>query len=225
MALVIAEPARPLLAVEGTQDRFPVRRVYCVARNYAAHAREMGADPNREPPFFFSKPADALTQAAEVPYPPATQALDHEVELVIALKGGGVDLDPATVPGLLYGAAVGVDLTRRDLQAEAKMAGRPWDMAKGFDHSAPIGLLRPLSSIPQAGRIALSINGVERQAGDISDMVWTIPALVAHLSRLVRLEAGDVIFTGTPEGVGMLIRGDRVQATVEGLPTLEFTVA
>jgi len=220
---VIAPPPVIAAPVEGG-GLFPVRRVYCVGRNYADHAREMGADPTREPPFFFSKPRDALSFARTIPYPPATNDLHHEVELVLALGAGGEDLNPEQTPALIYGAAVGVDLTRRDLQAEAKKTGRPWDMAKGFDASAPMGVITPGADVGQ-GAISLSVNGELRQSGDLSHMTWSAAEVLSHLSRLVRLEAGDLIFTGTPAGVGALEVGDKVEAQVAGLDPLAFSMA
>jgi fumarylpyruvate hydrolase len=217
---VIAPPPVIAAPVKGG-GLFPVRRVYCVGRNYADHALEMGADPTREPPFFFSKPRDALSFRTEVPYPPATADLHHEVELVLALSSGGADLSPDETPELIYGAAVGVDLTRRDLQAAAKKTGRPWDMAKGFDASAPMGVITPGANVDR-GAIALSVNGEVRQSGDLSHMTWSAAEVLSHLSKLVRLEAGDLIFTGTPAGVGAVKAGDRIEARVEGLDPLAF---
>lgn len=221
---VFPPPLQPVLPVDGEDRRFPVRRVLCVGRNYAAHRREMGHD-DREPPFFFSKPADALVPpGAAVPYPSATTDLHHEIELVVALGSGGTDVDPRDTAALIYGYAVGVDLTRRDLQAAAKAKGQPWDAAKGFDASAPISALRVLGD-PPAGRIRLSVNGETRQDAALSDMIWSVPEIVAQASRLWRLEAGDLIFTGTPEGVGPLQRGDRVEGAVDGVGALQFTVS
>ncbi|MCR9128300.1 MAG: fumarylacetoacetate hydrolase family protein [Alphaproteobacteria bacterium] len=219
-AHVISPPAATTIPVEGG-GAFPVRRIYCVGRNYADHAREMGADPDREPPFFFSKPRDAVITAEAVPYPPATADLHHEVELVLAVGGSGADLTPQEAGSLTFGAAVGVDLTRRDLQAEAKKAGRPWDMAKGFDASAPIGLIRP-GPAPASGAIRLSVDGEPRQAGDLSQMIWANGEILSHLSRLVRLEPGDLVFTGTPAGVGAVTRGQQVEAWAADLPPLRF---
>lgn len=216
---VIAPPAIPAVPVLDN-GRFPVRRIFCVGRNYAEHAREMGHDPDAEPPFFFSKPADALvTGGADTPYPPATAELHHEIELVVALAHGGADIGADAAPGLIWGYAAGIDLTRRDLQAAAKAAGRPWDMAKGFDHSAVVGSIRPVASggHPQRGRIALSVNGRPRQQGDLSGMIWSVPQVIAHLSRLVTLAPGDLIFTGTPSGVGAVARGDRLEGEIEGV--------
>ena len=219
------DPSSPApLPVVGRSESFPVRRIFCVGRNYAAHAREMGADPSREAPFFFTKPAEAVITNAEVPYPSMTADLHHEVELVCAIGGEGADLTPATAAELLIGWAVGVDLTRRDIQAEAKTQGRPWDAAKGFDASAPCGPLT-LGSLPHPdGAIGLSVNGAVRQSGRLGDMIWSPAEVVAQASRLWRLKPGDLIFTGTPEGVGPVVRGDRVEASNEGLAPLAFTL-
>lgn len=216
----------PALAVVGTDARFPVRRILCVGRNYAAHAREMGGDPNREAPFFFSKPADALAaNGADVPFPSATEDLHHEAELVVALGAGGADLTEAAAERAIFGWAVGVDLTRRDLQAEAKAAGRPWDAAKGFDASAPVGAITPTSTLARpSGAIRLTVDGAVRQSGELADMIWTPAEVVARASRLWRLAAGDLIFTGTPEGVGPVRRGQRIDATIDGLSPLSFRV-
>lgn len=219
-APVFAPPAQIVLPVEGG-GVFPVRRIYCVGRNYADHAKEMGGDPDREAPFFFSKPRDAVTTADHVAYPPATENLHHEVELVLALGSGGADLTPDDAQALVYGAAVGVDLTRRDLQAAAKAKGRPWDTAKGFDQSAPIGLIRP-GAAPISGPIVLTVNGETRQTGDLADMTWSGAEVLAHLSSLFRLEPGDLVFTGTPAGVGPILAGDIVEARSAELPPLRF---
>lgn len=223
---LFAPEERISLPVVGTGSRFPVRRVLCVGQNYAAHAREMGADPQRRPPFFFSKPADALAPlGGEIPYPSRTADLHHEVEMVVAIGHGGADLDPEMAAGLIVGWAVGVDLTRRDLQAEAKAAGRPWDAAKGFDFSAPIGpITRKRDMTHPAGAIRLAVNGETRQSGFLSDMIWSPADVVAQASSLWRLAPGDLIFTGTPEGVGRLQRGDRVLAEIDGLTSLDFTI-
>ena len=201
--------------IAGSDHRFPVRRIFCVGRNYAEHAREMGHDPDRDPPFFFTKPADALvTDGADVPYPKATQDLHHEVELVVAL---GPD-------GKIFGQAVGVDLTRRDIQAEAKKLARPWDMAKGFDSSAPIGAIQPANQAMTEGTISLSVNGELRQSGDINQMIWSTDEVIDHLNRLLDLQSGDLIFTGTPAGVGAIVKGDNIECEVTGLPPLSFTL-
>jgi fumarylpyruvate hydrolase len=203
---------------------FPVRRILCVGRNYAAHRREMGGD-DRDPPFFFAKPADAVAPpGARVPYPPATQDLHHEVELVVALGGGGADVPADAALSLVFGYAVGVDLTRRDLQSAAKAKGQPWDAAKGFDVSAPISAIRRGLATPPVGRIRLSVNGAVRQDAEVADMIWAVPEIIAEASRLWRLAAGDLIFTGTPEGVGALARGDRLEGEIEGVGALGFTI-
>ncbi len=220
---VIPAPTTPSLPVEGG-GRFPVRRILCVGRNYAAHRVEMGGD-DREPPFFFSKPADALVApGAPVPYPSATADLHHEIELVIALKGGGADVAEIEALSLVFGFAAGVDLTRRDLQAAAKAKGQPWDAAKGFDASAPVGTIRPTPGAWPAGRIALTVNGAPRQDSDLADMLWSPAEIVAQASRLWRLAPGDLIFTGTPEGVGALAIGDRVEGQIAGTAGVAFTV-
>jgi len=223
------EPA-PISSVRVTTGSlFPVRRIYCVGRNYADHAREMGSDPEREQPFFFSKPADAVVASGSVlSYPVRTANLHHEVELVVAIGRGGHEIPVGEVEGgHIFGYAVGIDLTRRDLQAVAKAKGQPWDMAKGFDSSAPISAIMPVSQtgIMTKGKIELRINGELRQSGDISDMIWRIPEIVHELSTLVELASGDLIFTGTPAGVGPVIRGDRLNASVEGLDPLAVSVA
>jgi len=223
---VIAQPAVSSVAVAGSAALFPVRRVFCVGRNYAAHAREMGSDPDREPPFFFAKPADAVVAASgTVPYPPATSDLHHEIELVVALGSGGANIDPADAMDMVWGYGVGLDLTRRDLQAAAKEIGRPWDMAKGFDASAPCTPLIPVSTLghPEGKTIWLDVNGVRKQEGSTSDMIWSIPEVIAALSRLVTLAPGDLIYTGTPSGVGQLNPGDVVSAGVEDVATFTLT--
>ncbi|MBQ5941541.1 fumarylacetoacetate hydrolase family protein [Massilia sp. AB1] len=224
---VITAPAAPSVAVAGAAERFPVRRVFCVGRNYAAHAREMGSDPSREPPFFFTKPADAVVPASgAVPYPPMTQDLHHEVELVVALGAGGADVPVEEALAMVWGYGVGLDLTRRDLQAAAKDAGRPWDMAKGFDASAPCSPLRPASETghPAQGRIWLEVNGQVKQQGDLNEMIWPVADVISYLSRFVKLEAGDLIYSGTPSGVGALQPGDRVRGGVDGVGTFELEI-
>ena len=224
MTWLFDPPTPTALPIAGRGERFPVRRIFCVGRNYAAHAREMGADPSREAPFFFSKPAEAVITNAEVPYPPMTSDLHHEVELVCAIGGQGANLGSAKAAELIIGWAVGVDLTRRDIQADAKKQGRPWDAAKGFDASAPCGALT-LGSLPDPdGAIGLTVNGAVRQSGRLGDMIWSPAEVVAQASRLWRLKPGDLIFTGTPEGVGPMVRGDRVEASIEGLAPLAFTL-
>ena len=232
MATLFAPPPQPSLPVLDTDATFPIHRIYCVGRNYAAHAREMGADPSREPPVFFTKPADAIVPVAgpepgSVPYPPATDNLHHEIELVVALSGGGSAVAVEDAASLVYGYAVGLDLTRRDLQNAAKAVGGPWDMAKAFDKSAPCSALVPAARIghPAAGVVRLSVNGAERQRGDLADLIWSVPETIAALSRLVTLVPGDLIFTGTPEGVGAVVRGDRLDGAVEGVGTLSISIA
>jgi len=223
-AYVTTPPPQVAVPVLGG-SLFPVRRVYCVGRNYAAHAREMGGDPSREPPFFFTKPADALvTGGADTPYPPASENLHHEVELVLAIGQGGADISPETALAHIFGYAVGLDLTRRDLQEQAKAARQPWDMAKGFDASGPIGTILPAEHHLGAGRITLLVNGQTLQSGDLADMIWPVPDIIAALSRLVRLAPGDLIFTGTPDGVGPLSRGDVLRGEVEGVGFVETRI-
>ncbi|MFC5458479.1 fumarylacetoacetate hydrolase family protein [Massilia niabensis] len=221
-------PATPSLAVFGSNLRFPIRRVFCVGRNYATHAREMGSDPDREPPFFFMKPADAVVPAeGALPYPPATQELHHEIELVVALRSGGADIPADEALTKVWGYGVGLDLTRRDLQAAAKEAGRPWDMAKGFDASAPCTPLRPVSAFghPSPGAcIRMTVNGETRQDGSLDEMIWPIADIISHLSRLVTLAPGDLIFTGTPGGVGALLPGDRVHGEVAGVDEFDLEI-
>ena len=225
-AYVITPP--PVVSIPTSDGKqFPVRRIFCVGRNYAAHAREMGHDPDREAPFFFCKPADSvLTGAADMPYPTMTSDLHHELELVVGLKSGGADITEADAMSHVWGYAVGLDMTRRDLQGEAKKAGRPWDMAKGFDDSAPIGLMVPAGDVadPSKGLIELKVNGQVRQTSDLSFMIWSIPETIAYLSRLVRLEAGDLIMTGTPEGVAACVRGDVLEGVVAGVGMVKTTL-
>ena len=225
---LILPPSVASVAIADDSRRFPVRRIFCVALNYAAHAREMGKEPGREPPFFFSKPADAVVDSgATISYPGLTQNLHHEIELVAALGQGGADIPAARALDCVFGYAAGIDLTRRDLQTEARNAGRPWDMSKGFDHSAPIGAIRPAAAIghPAKGRIALSVNGAVRQRGDLSDMIWGVAEIIAELSRFVALAPGDLIFTGTPSGVGPLVPGDVAEGEIEGVGMVNMRIA
>lgn len=216
--------ALPTVPVEGSDAVFPVRRILCVGRNYAAHRREMGGD-ERDPPFFFAKPADAVAPLRrDIPYPPATSDLHHEIELVVALKAGGADLTAEQALACVYGYAVGVDLTRRDLQGAAKAKGQPWEAGKAFDASAPISAIRIMDAPTAEAVINLSVNGTERQRGQIGDMIWNIGEVIAKASALWTLAAGDLIFTGTPEGVGAIARGDVVTGEVEGVGRLEFTL-
>lgn len=224
---ILPAAARPSVAVEGDARRFAVRRIYCVGQNYAAHAREMGHNPDRDPPFFFSKPADAVVESgATIPYPPQTADLHHEIELVVALRAGGADIPREAALEHVLGYAAGVDLTRRDLQTAARKLGRPWDLSKGFDRSAPLGAFSPATAIghPQRGRIRLEVNGRTRQDGDLGEMIWSVPEIIAHLSTFVRLEPGDLIFTGTPAGVGPILPGDRVAGAIEGVGVVELTI-
>ena len=217
-------PSAPTVAIQNADARFPVRRILCVGRNYAAHRREMGGD-DRDPPFFFAKPADAVVASGEaIAYPSATADLHHEVELVAALGAGGADVSPEAALALVFGYAVGVDLTRRDLQAAARGKGQPWDAAKGFDDAAPIGAIKPWAGPPPQGRIRLSVNGALRQDASVADMIWNVAEVIAQASRLWGLAPGDLIYTGTPEGVGPLVRGDAVAADIEGVGDLTFRV-
>ena len=227
MADFLFEPYAPVSIPIARGGLFAVRRVYCVGRNYADHVVEMGND-TREPPFFFGKPADAVVVGgADMPYPPQTADLHHEVELVVAIGKDGSDIAPADALAHVYGYAVGLDMTRRDLQGLAKKAGRPWDMAKGFDHSAPIGTIEPAASIghPDQGAITLSVNGVERQRGDLADQIWNVPDTIAYLSQFVALKAGDIIMTGTPAGVGAVVRGDVLEGAIAGVGTVRTRIA
>ena len=225
-AFVLPPPPQAYVPVAGG-GKFPVRRIFCVGRNYADHAREMGHDPNREPPFFFTKPGDAVVIAGpETPYPPSTTDLHHEIELVVALGQGGSNIAAADALAHVWGYAVGLDLTRRDLQDVAKKAARPWDMAKGFDASSPIGDLVPAAGIDPTSRgIALMVNGSIRQQGDLNQMIWPVADAIAYLSTLVALAPGDLIFTGTPAGVGAIVRGDVLEGSVEGVGTVRTTIA
>ncbi len=223
---VIAPPAIVSVPVAGGGS-FPVRRVFCVGRNYAEHAREMGSDPNREPPFFFMKPADALLlNGADMPYPPASKDLHHEMELVVALGSGGADISEADALGHVWGYAAGLDMTRRDVQNAAKKEGKPWDMGKGFDFSAPIGLMVPASRIghPADGLIELKVNGVVRQTSVLSKMIWNVAETIAYLSRMVTLAPGDLIYTGTPENVAAVQRGDVLEGVVAGVGTVRTRI-
>ncbi|MFZ2268516.1 MAG: fumarylacetoacetate hydrolase family protein [Azonexus sp.] len=232
MPFVFLPSRNSALPVAGTPSLFPVRRVFCVGRNYADHAREMGAAEQadgREPPFFFMKPGDAVVSGVgeiAVAYPPLTQNLHHEVELVVALAGGGSNIPLDQAKELIFGYAVGLDLTRRDIQARAKEKGHPWDMGKGFDQSAVAGAIQPVAQIghPAAGRIWLTVNGQTRQTGDLASMMWKVADIIANLSTSVGLAAGDLIYTGTPAGVGPLLPGDVLEAGVDGVGTLRARI-
>lgn len=222
---VIAPPPIAVVPVQGQAGGFPVRRILCVGRNYAAHRREMGGD-DRDPPFFFTKPADAVVPPGRDPtYPQRTANLHHEIELVVAIGKAGRDVPVEGALELVYGYAVGVDLTRRDLQSAAKDKGQPWDASKGFDESAPISAIRPWTAAPPQGRIALSVNGQVKQDAAVADMIWNVAEIVSEASKLWSLAPGDLIYTGTPEGVGPLVKGDKVEGEVEGVGQLAFTVA
>jgi fumarylpyruvate hydrolase len=228
---VFTPPAVTSLAIAGRSERFPVRRIFCVGRNYAAHAREMGADPTREAPFFFCKPSDGVINIAagsegEFPYPAQTSDCHHELELVVALHSGGSDIAPADALQHVFGYAVGLEMTRRDLQTQAKKKGQPWEAGKAFDASAPVGPIVPRASTGELtrGAITLQVNGQPRQAGDLVDLIWSVNETIAALSRLFGLQAGDLIFTGTPEGVGPVVRGDLMQAHIDGVGDLSVRV-
>jgi fumarylpyruvate hydrolase len=227
-AYVLPPPPLASVAVAGTDARFPVRRIFCVGRNYEAHAREMGKDPTREKPFFFMKPADAVVDSGStIPYPPETKNLHYEIELVVAIGTGGADVTEADALNHVWGYGVGIDLTRRDLQTQAKDAGRPWEWGKAFDKSAPIAPLHAVSDVghPAKGRIWLAVNGTVKQDQDIADLIWSVPEIIAFASRSMRLEPGDLIMTGTPSGVGPIVSGDRIEGGVEGLGTITLTLA
>lgn len=218
---------QPSVAIAESGERFPVRRIFCVGRNYAAHAREMGND-DRDPPFFFTKPADVVVgDGAVIPYPAATTDLHYEAELVVAIGKGGTNIAKAQALSHIWGYGVGIDLTRRDLQRAAKSAGKPWDMAKGFDSSAPCGAIHPASQVGHlaSGRICLDVNGVIRQDADLSDMTWGVPEIIAALSGLVELAPGDLIYTGTPEGVGQIKSGDTITVAIDRLGSLTISLA
>jgi fumarylpyruvate hydrolase len=221
---VIAPPPIPSLAVEGTQSRFAVNRIYCVGRNYADHAREMGHDPDREPPFFFMKPATALlTEGKDMKYPSLSKDVHHEIEMVVAIGKGGSNIASDKALDHVWGYGVGLDMTRRDLQGEAKKMGRPWDTGKAFDQSAPCSALLPVSQCghPAKGNISLKVNGEIRQTGDLAMMIWNVPDTIAYLSTLFTLMPGDLIFSGTPAGVAAVKVGDLLEGHVDGLPTLK----
>jgi fumarylpyruvate hydrolase len=223
---VIAPAPQPTIAVAGGAKKFPVRRIWCVGRNYLEHIREMGQD-EREPPFFFAKPADAVVpDGTTVPYPSLTKDLHHEVELVVALKSGGRNIDVERANDCIYGYGVGIDLTRRDLQIASRDIKRPWEVGKAFDASAPCGPLKPAAAIghPVKGRIVLKCNGTVRQDGDLAQMIWNVPEIISKLSEMVELAAGDIIMTGTPSGVAATVTGDKLECEIEGVGTLTVTM-
>ncbi|CAH1655113.1 MULTISPECIES: fumarylacetoacetate hydrolase family protein [unclassified Chelatococcus] len=224
---VVKPPALPTLPVKGTDARFPVRRIYCVGRNFAAHAIEMGHDPNKEPPFFFQKnPDNVLLPDTGFPYPPQSNDVHFEIEMVVALGAGGRDIPVERALELVFGYAVGLDMTRRDLQGKAKDLGRPWEVGKAFEHSAPCGPIVPSSLIghPAAGAIWLDVNGERRQTGDLNQMIWKVPEAIAYLSGLFTLAPGDLIFSGTPAGVGAIKPGDVMKGHVDGVGDIEVKV-
>jgi fumarylpyruvate hydrolase len=230
VSYVFDPPAVVAVPVTGSESRFPVHRIYCVGRNYVEHAKEMGFT-GREPPFFFMKPADAVLYVpegatGEMPYPSVTADLHHEIELVVAIGKGGRDIKASDAAGHIYGYAVGLDMTRRDLQGEAKKQGRPWDVGKSFDHSAPMGPIRPAAQAGDVGNaaISLSVNGQVRQSSNVSKLIWNIAETIEHLSRLWELRPGDLIFSGTPEGVGAVKAGDLMEGSVGGVGTLKVKV-
>ena len=223
---VIPQPKQAAIAVAGTSKMFPVRRIWCVGRNYIEHIREMGQD-ERAPPFFFAKPADALVpDGGAVPYPSLTKDMHHEVELVVALKSGGRNIPVDRANDCIYGYAVGIDLTRRDLQIASRDLKRPWEVGKAFDHSAPCGALKPASEIghPAKGKITLKVNGKVRQDGDLDQMIWNVPETINKLSEMVELAAGDIIMTGTPSGVAAVAAGDKIECQVEKVGNLTVTI-
>ncbi|MVA98376.1 FAA hydrolase family protein [Nitratireductor sp. CAU 1489] len=224
---VFSPPPQPSLAVAGEAARFPVRRIFCVGRNYAAHAREMGKDPDREAPFFFTKPADAVVEdGATIAYPPLTKNLHHEAELVVAVGRAGFKIAEDAALDHVYGYAIGNDLTRRDLQFEARDKGRPWDWGKAFDRSAVCGPIHKVSASghPATGSIRLSVNGVTRQNADLSELIWSVPEIITILSQSMHIAPGDLIYTGTPAGVGALVPGDECAVAIEGLGTITTTI-
>ena len=226
LTTVVPVPTPVLLPIEGEASLFPVRRVYCVGRNYADHAIEMGHDPSREAPFFFQKNPDNLDTSGDFPYPPLSSDVHHEVELVVALRSGGADIPVGQALDCVYGYGVGIDFTRRDLQGEAKKLGRPWEIGKAFERSAPVSALVPATQVghPDKGGIWLMRNGEAAQRGDLSQMIWKVPEIIAELSKLFTLAPGDIIMTGTPAGVGPVARGDKISCSVDGVATLVLNV-
>ena len=226
MTYVFPPQPIPTLAIAGTDKLFPVHRIYCVGRNYEEHAREMGHDPNKEAPFFFQKNPGNLLLGATMPYPDRTKDFHFEIELVVALKSGGKNIKPADALKHVFGYATGLDMTRRDLQSDMKKAGRPWEIGKAFEDSAPCTKLHPADKIghPTKGAIWVDVNGERRQTGDLNQMIWDVPNQIAFLSGLFELRAGDLIFTGTPAGVGAVKKGDKLHGHVDGVDDIRITV-
>ena len=224
--LVIELTPAPTLEVAGTNKRFGVRRIYCIGRNYAAHAIEMGHNPDREDPFFFQKNPNNLDSSGEFPYPPRSSDVHHEIEMAVALHSGGSNIPLASALDHVFGYGIALDMTRRDLQAEQKKAGRPWEIAKAFERSAPCGPIHPASSVGHldSGRVLLEVNGQRRQEGDLNQMIWKVPEMISYLSDYFELAAGDIILSGTPSGVAAVERGDVMKAEIEGLGSLSVTV-
>ncbi|MGQ0567334.1 MAG: fumarylacetoacetate hydrolase family protein [Gemmobacter sp.] len=222
----ITPPPVVTLPIAGSDAVFPVRRVYCIGRNYAAHAIEMGHDPDREPPFFFQKNPNNLYVGATFPYPAQTADVHHEIEMVVALKSGGTNIPLGQALDHVWGYGLGLDMTRRDLQGKAKEMGRPWEIGKAFEDSGPVSPLRPVSEVghPATGLVQLKVNGTAKQTGDLNQMIWKVPEMISYLSDFFELAAGDVIMTGTPSGVGAIVRGDLMEAHVEGVGDLTVTV-
>ncbi len=224
---VITPPTLPSLPIVGSTQRFPIRRIYCVGRNYADHVREMGNDPARDKPIFFMKPADAIVlDGGSVPYPPATSDFHFEIELVLAISKGGKNIPAEQAHTHAFGVGVGIDLTRRDLQSEARKSGQPWESAKAFDHSTPCSALLSLNGkpLPSSGRISLAVNGITKQDADLSQMIWSAPEIIAQLSTLFELQPGDLIYTGTPAGVGPVVRGDQINGEINGIGQIRVSI-
>jgi len=227
MSYVLNVAPVPSVPVKDNDGRFPVRRIFCVGRNYAEHAREMGFDPDREPPFFFTKPGDAIVMdGAKIPYPPLTNNFHYEIELVVAISGGGLNIKKSEALKHIYGYAVGLDMTRRDLQLSMRKIGRPWCWGKAFDNSAPIGEITPVAQCGHIdrGHIWLDVNGERQQDGDINQLIWSVPEVIAHLTQSIALAPGDLIMTGTPAGVGPVVAGDRLSGGIDGLGSLSVTI-
>ena len=225
-SLIVPEPKLTLIPIKDSSQQFPVRRIYCIGRNYADHAIEMGFDPNKEDPFFFQKNADNIDISGNFPYPPQTSDVHHEIELVVALKSGGSNISLSESYRHVLGFGVGLDMTRRDLQGQAKKTGRPWEIGKAFEHSAPMGELNLIekSGTMESGSIVLKVNGAIKQQGDLNMMIWKIPEQIAHLSKFYDISAGDLIMTGTPAGVGPIVKGDKLIGKIDHLETIEIIV-